>query len=132
MLLGLGSGLPSYNLPVPHLALLELQRRYDEALEQGMCAVGTALELGVEPVSYTHLDLPEVPGAAGDLGDAESADGLAPQEHGKQDAEADALAQSGGRASVSYTHLDVYKRQGPPCRCIRCSRPCRSSAPDGR
>lgn len=48
MLLGLGSGLPSYNLSVPHLALLELQRRCDEALEQGMCAVGTALELGVE------------------------------------------------------------------------------------
>ena len=47
MLLVLGSGLPSYN-SVPHLALLELQRRCDEALEQGMCAVGTALELGVE------------------------------------------------------------------------------------
>ena len=31
-------------------------------------------------------DQPEVPGAAGDLGDAESADGLAPQEHGKHDA----------------------------------------------
>ena len=45
MLLGLGSGLPSYNLSVSHLALLELQRRCDEALEQGMCAVGTALEL---------------------------------------------------------------------------------------
>lgn len=57
--------------------------------------------LAAEAGRTVEEDLPEVPGAAGDLGDAESADGLAPQEHGKQDAEADALAQGGGRACAA-------------------------------
>ena len=36
------------SVSVPHLLLLGLQRGGDEALEQGMCAVGAALEFGVE------------------------------------------------------------------------------------
>ena len=45
-----------------------------------------------------HQDHAELPRFAGDGSNAELADGFAPQEHGQQDAEADALAQSRGNA----------------------------------
>ena len=57
-------------------------------------------------------DEAEVPGAAGDFRDAELAHRPAPQEHGQQDTEADALAQSGGNTCAAGAHAEAEDKDG--------------------
>ena len=78
----------------------------DENPRGAVQAVGDVVEVGldgIEPVSYTHLDVYKRQGEDQSRGIQAS---LVRRQQGTRDQDVDIGA-------VSYTHLDVYKRQPP-------------------
>ena len=105
-----------------------MYKRQDKTTQEGLC-LKCARELGVKPLDnimeqmgITEDDLEALSGEIGSLAD------LNDLVTAGSDGSDDEAPHETDPISVSYTHLDVYKRQKPYCPSIRATLPCAASS----